>query len=636
MKQSFLLIAALALFQLQPSILAASDATPPASAKLTEDAQAEKLITTLMSGGGSEEIQKLLDEGLDINSRVKGQVSAYQVAILRGETDLAGFLAQHGAITNRAMPAPESLAEILFARFTAANAPGMAALVAQNGKILFEKGYGLADVARGTAITTETKFRIGSITKQFTASTILKLQEQGKLGVNDKLTRFFPDFPRGDEVTLRHLLTHTSGIRSYTDKPGFIEKVTSSISPQDLINSFKNDPYDFSPGEKWHYDNSGYFLLGVIIEKVSGQPYGEFLRKTFFQPLGMTHTGVHRAGIALEHEALGYTYDGAAFTNALNWDMSWAGGAGALYSTVEDLYRWNEATFGGKTLDAVSLKAAWTPVKTEENKDDASESGYGFGWALSRFRGVPEISHGGGLNGFSTFLLRLPDQHFTVAVLANALPGAPGADPGALAHLLTEIYLGETLPPRPITEVNQSISLKALDAIVGRYDYQTGILTVTRDGNRVYAQLGSQPQCEIFPKSETSFFWKVADAQVTFVKDKNGKVVKAIHHQSGAIINAPRLADLKETKLIGADADLILGKYAYGQGTSILTVSRNGDHVFAQLTGQPKFEIFPKSPTEFFWKVVDAQITFVKDSAGKVSKAIHHQGGQVFEVPKIE
>ncbi len=176
----------------------------------------------------------------------------------------------------------------------------------------------------------DTKFRIGSITKQFTAAAILRLQEQGKLSVRDPLSKFIPDYPRGSEVTLHHLLTHTSGIHSYTGKPNFLETVSAYTTPEDLIKSFKNDPYDFDPGKKWLYNNSGYFLLGYIIEKVSGQSYGEFLKQQFFEPLGMKNTGVHHWSDILEHEAFGYAYEAGRFKKAQNWDMSRAGGAGAL------------------------------------------------------------------------------------------------------------------------------------------------------------------------------------------------------------------------------------------------------------------------------------------------------------------
>jgi CubicO group peptidase (beta-lactamase class C family) len=602
---------------------------------LSQELQANKLIGAVMTSD-AESIRKLLGQGLDVNAQGKAGVTAFQVARLHGDTEMMRLLASRGAVTNALMPPPDKLVEALFTHVFTNGAPGAAVLVAQNGTVLFKKGYGLADVAHGAGFAPDTKSRIGSITKQFTASAILRLQEEGKLKVQDKLSKYFPDFPRGDEVTLHHLLTHTSGIRSYTDKPGFMDKVTAPIEPDALIRSFQNDAFDFDPGKKWHYDNSGYFLLGRIIEKVSGQSYGDFLQKNFFEPLGMTNTGVHRAGLALEHEALGYQYSGGAFSNALDWDMSWAGGAGALYSTVEDLFRWNEGVFGGKVLKDASLKAAWTPVKTEENKDDDSGNGYGYGWSSAHMRGAQEIFHGGGLNGFSSFLMRLPRENFTVVILANAQPGAPGAEPGQLAHLVTEIYLGEKLDPRSTQQVNPAVSADAFDALVGRYDYGMAVMTVTKEGRHLYAQLVGQPRFEIFPKSATEFFWKVVDAQVTFVKDSQGKVTKAVHHQGGQTINAPRLEDLKEAKVDPATYDAFIGKYDYGEGKTILTVSREGDRLFAQLTGQPKFEIFPKSPTEFFWKAVDAQIQFVKNDAGKITKAIHHQGGHTLEAPKIE
>jgi CubicO group peptidase (beta-lactamase class C family) len=572
-------------------------------------------------------------------TRLAGNLTRFQVsrALKRfaAGVAMATWLAP-GPAARAEMASPEKEADALFASLIKADDAGAGVVVAQNGKILFEKGYGLADLEHHAAVTTETKFRIGSITKQFTAAAILKLQEEGKLSVNDKLSKYIPDFPRGDEVTLHHLLTHTSGIHSYTSKPGFMLQVTNAVTTGDLITSFKNDPYDFDPGTKRLYDNSGYVLLGYIVEKVSGETYAAFLRENFFQPLGMTNTGIHRSDITLTHEALGYGYEDGKFNRALNWDMSWAGGAGAIYSTVEDLYRWNEGVFNGKVLNEASLKAAFTPVKTKENQDDDSGDGYGYGWSVSKLRGLREISHGGGLQGFSSFLLRVPKENFTVAILANSMPESPGVTPGVLAQRMVEIYLGDKLAPRPVLVANKDISPKAFDAIVGRYDYGGPILTVIKDGGHLFAQLSGQGKNEIFATSETEFFWKVVDAQITFVKDNNGKVVKAVHHQNGMTINAPRMEDLVEAKLDPADYDSVVGKYDYGQGKMILTVTREGNQLFAQMTGQPKFEIFSKSQTEFFWKVVDAQVTFVKDEKGKVTKAIHHQGGQTIDAPKME
>jgi hypothetical protein len=221
-------------------------------------------------------------------------------------------------------------------------------------------------------------------------------------------------------------------------------------------------------------------------------------------------------------------------------------------------------------------------------------------------------------------------------VLANALPTAPGVEPSQLAHELVELYLGDQLEPRLVPKLNGKVAAKSFEPLVGRYDYGGAVLTVKKEGQHLYAQLTDQPRFEIFPKSETEFFWKAVDAQVTFVKDSTGRVTKAVHHQNGHTINAPRLEDVKETKVNPATYDAFLGKYDYGQGKSILTVTRDGDQLLAQLTGQPRYPIFPQSETEFFWKIVTAHITFVKDKSGKVTKAVHHQDGNTLDAPKIE
>lgn len=587
--------------------------------------------------GDALKVGLLLDRGADANAFGKLGLTAAQVARLRGQKEVMDLLASRGADQKAPLPPPEKLVDSLLGSLIKPDGPGAAVLVARDGRVLFQKAYGLAQVEGRVQADPDTKFRIGSITKQFTAAAILKLQEEGRLSVNDPLTRFLPDYPRGGEVKVHHLLTHTSGIHSYTDKPDFIASVTTPVKAEDQIRSFKNDPFDFDPGKKWLYSNSGYFLLGYIVEKVSGRSYGDYLRLKFFEPLGMKDTGVHRSDVALDHEALGYQFENGEFKKAVNWDMSRAGGAGALYSTTLDLNRWNEAVFGGKVLSKASLEAAFTPVVLQgEDPAAPKDAGYGYGWSIATFRGLQEIGHGGGLQGFVSYLLRLPKLNFTVAVLVNAAPPAPGVDPGSLAHDVVEAYLGEALPPLERPTVDAKVSPQAKDAVVGRYDYGGAILTVTREGDHLFAQLTGQPRFEIFPRSETTFFWKVVEAEVTFVKDDKGRVVRAIHKQGGQTIDAPRLEDLQAVRLDPKALDAVVGRYDYGGGTSILTVTRDGDHVFAQLTGQPKFEIFPKSETEFFWKVVNAEVTFVKDKDGKVVKGVHRQGGKTIDAPRME
>ncbi len=593
------------------------------------DSQASKFVTAIASTGDNESIQRLLDAGLDVNSHTKEGLTPWQAARLRGQTELAEFLASKGADTKAKWPNPATLVDSLFMHSIKADGPGASVLVARNGKILFQKGYGMADIEHHVPVTAETKFRIGSISKQFTAASILKLQEQGKLSIEDKLSKYFPDFPRGNEVSLRHLLTHTSGIHSYTDKPDFMQKVTNAVTADALIKWFDNDKFDFDPGQKWSYCNSGFFLLGCIVEKVSAQPYEDYLRKTFFEPLGMKNTGVHHSDQALQNVALGY--DGGP-KRAINWDMSWAGGAGALYSTVGDLYRWNEGVFHGKVLSEKSLAAAFTPVKTAETKQYDPTEGYGYGWAIGKFRGAREISHGGGLNGFLSQLQRLPEKNFTAVVLVN---GAPNASPQHLADLATEICLGTELEPRP---KGVKVAPGALDLVVGRYDYGTAVLTVEREGERLFAQLGGQQRFEIFPKSETSYFWKVADAQVDFVKGPDGKIVEAVHHQGGGTIHAPRLEPLKVVTVDPALYDALVGSYKVDKSDTVGTITREGNRLFGQVQGdgQPKLELLPKSETEFGVREVNAQVIFIKDASGKVTKVRVVQPGETIEANKVK
>lgn len=431
------------------------------------------------------------------------------------------------------------------------------------------------------------------------------------------------------------MLTHTSGIHSYTDEPGFSSLVSTPASPEAVITSIKTYPFDFNPGAQWRYSNSNYFILGNIVEKVSGKSYDDFLKQTFFDPLGMNATGVFHNDRPPAEAALGYSYKKGAFQKAAVWDMSRAGAAGWLYSTVEDLYRWNEGVFGHKVLKDESLAAAFTPVVTEENKGDKLDDGYGYGWGVSHFRGALEIWHSGGLPGFVTNILRLPDQNLTVILLTNSFPQKAGGDPAELSHEIVEFYVGTGLAARPPKPVEVAVPAAALTAIAGRYQVAGGVMAITQVDGRVFSQIGAQPKFEIFSQSETEFFLKAVDAQVTFVKDAGGKVTKAIVHQNGHAFYAHRLPDIAEIKLDDAHSAAILGRYAY-EPSLILTVSRDADRLYVQLTGQPKIELGAESETEFFTRQANAQLTFVKNANGEATKVIVHQNGRIHDCPKLQ
>jgi CubicO group peptidase (beta-lactamase class C family) len=596
--------------------------------QLGSQAMTERLISSVRTGH-LDPVKILLEHGANVNRKIGPGVTALHMAKIAGREDTVKFLVEQGADVDIEMPSKEKIIEWAFKRVVKQNYPGAAFLVAQEGEILYQNGYGYADIGHEVRITPETKFRIGSISKQFTAAAILKLQEQGKLNVQDKLSKFLPDYPRGDEVTLHHLLTHTSGIHSYTNKQDFLKTVTVEVTPEELVDSIREDKFDFDPGEKQSYCNSGYFILGYIVEKVSGKSLGDYLKETFFDPLNMKDTGIHHWSLVLDHEATGYSYTGGKVQKAQNWDMSRAGGAGALYSTVGDLYRWNQALFSGKVLKESSLKAAFTPAKLNNGEigTGAGSEGYGYGWAIGESRGLNLISHGGGLHGFSSYLMRLPEKDFTVAVLANSLPTIPELSSSGLAHHIAEIYLFEQMGQQASFIEDKTVDSNVYDDYVGRYDFGSSmVLTVTKQGDRLLAQLSGQSQAEIFPRSENAFFWKDADAQITFVRNEKGKVTGAVHHQGGRTLKAPKLKNKVIVKVDPAIYDAYVGEYDI-ENVGKLTVTKDEGHLYVQLAGQPKFEVFPRSETEFFLKVVQAEVIFTKDNNSHITGLILKQAG---------
>lgn len=396
-------------------------------------------------------------------------------------------------------------------------------LVAREGKIIYSKGYGLANIEFDVANTPQTKFRLGSITKQFTAASILLLQERGKLSVQDPICKYVENCPKTWEpVTIHHLLTHTSGIHSYTDVGSPEEYRLMSlqnVTPTAFVDSFKNKPLDFAVGEKYKYNNSGYFILGYLIEKISGQSYEAFLQENIFAPLKMASTGYDTHDRILKLRATGYEDRNGKTVNSSYLDMSIPYAAGSLYSTVEDLFAWNEALFSDKILTAKSRTAMMTPDKNN----------YGYGLAMNQQFNRPRVSHGGGINGFNTFLTRFPAEKITIVALRNA---NFGVSPDKVCTDFAAILFGEKYEI-PGTQVIAKVDPKIYDAYLGEYQLGPMTLTVTRDGDRLLAQPTGQSKAELFPESETKYFLKVVDAKITFVKDESGKVTHLILHQGG-------------------------------------------------------------------------------------------------------
>lgn len=286
-------------------------------------------------------------------------------------------------------------------------------LIAKSGEVLFSKGYGMANHEHDIPNTPQTKFRLGSVTKQFTAAAIMQLQEEGRLNVDDTLDKYIPDYPSGDRITIHHLLTHTSGIVNVTSLPEFRQYLLFPTTVEKTILLFKDKPLEFDPGEKFKYCNSGYLLLGYIIEKVSGQSYEDYLEEHIFRPLNMVHSGYDHPSTVLKHRASGYNVTKEGLINGPYNDMSAPHAGGALYSTVEDMFLWDQALCTEKILKKSSLDKMFTPFK----------GNYGYGWRIDMIFGHKRVHHGGSIvGGFQSHIARYVDDSILIVILCNQQP----------------------------------------------------------------------------------------------------------------------------------------------------------------------------------------------------------------------
>jgi CubicO group peptidase (beta-lactamase class C family) len=393
-------------------------------------------------------------------------------------------------------------------------------LMAQDGKVLIDKGYGFANLEWQLPNTPTTKFRLGSLTKQFTAASILLLEERGKLKVEDPVKKYMADAPAAwDKVTFFHLLTHTSGIPSLTSFPDFQARKGESMTPEKLVAWFRDKPLEFEPGEKWNYSNSGYILLGYLIEKISGQTYSDFVQQNIFTPLGMKDSGYDSNAAIIVHRAAGYTQGLKGPVNTAYVDMTIPFSAGALYSTTEDLLRWEQGLFGGKVLTAASLTKMTTPFKQD----------YAFGLGVVTNNGRKVITHAGGIEGFNTQLSYYPDDKLVVAVLANL----NGPFAGQIAGKLAQVAHGEKVV---LASAHKEITVapKILAQYVGTYELTPNFsIAITLEDGRLISQATNQQKLPIYPESETMFFLKAVDAQLEFVKNDKGEVSNLVLHQNG-------------------------------------------------------------------------------------------------------
>jgi len=389
-----------------------------------------------------------------------------------------------------------------------------AILIARDGKVLMSKAYGLANIENDVPNTPQTKFRIGSLTKQFTAMTILILQERQKLNVQDSICKYLPQCPETwQPITIHHLLTHTSGLPNYMYTVNLTEEERAYSPLTRDIERLRKGSLEFAPGTKFNYCNSGYVLLGHIIEKVSSKSYGDFVRDNIFEPLKMVNTGYDYNGLILKHRAEGYSLRGDTLITAPFVDMSVPFAAGGLYSTVEDLYLWDQALYTEKLISKKSLEMMFTPFKKQ----------YGYGWFIDEQFKRLRISHGGRIEGYMNSIERFPQEKLTVIVMGNRDTVAAGR----VSRNLAAIAFGMTLSSSPVRQAIK-VDTSVYDAYLGQYEVVRNlIVTVTREETKLLAQATGYSKVEFFPESEIEFFAKQLDAQIMFVGDDSGKITHA-------------------------------------------------------------------------------------------------------------
>lgn len=386
-------------------------------------------------------------------------------------------------------------------------------VVARGDVPILIAGYGMANHELGVANRADTKFGIASLTKAFTAVSILQLHESGKLDIADAICRFLDRCPGGwDAVTIEHLLAHTSGIPNYTHFPGYRETASMAATHDDIVSRFVDRPLEFEPGTRYAYSNSGYHLLGMIIESASGSSYGDHLQQNIFAPLGMKDSGLNDHKSILGGRASGYDVQDGILVNADLQDLPHLYSGGGIYSTVEDMLRWSLAMTPGELLGEASIRRMFTPVLGT----------YGLGWNISSTHGRKDVHHAGMNFGFASHIRRFPEYALTIVVLGNN----QATNAAAISRDLTAIVLGE---PYRFARASVELPEHVLVRYVGEYVVSANSsVVVTLENGRLFGQETGHGRTEMFAFAEGRFFLKRSGAEIEFLSGPEGNVTTMV------------------------------------------------------------------------------------------------------------
>lgn len=531
--------------------------------------------------------------------------------------------AQTVAKPNRSLTA--GFDSIFLKEFKAAE-PGATAIIVRKGEVIYKKAVGMADMELNVPLQTNMIFRIGSISKQFTAVAILQLAEQGKLSLQDDVKKYIPDLPYKETITIEQLLNHTSGIKSYTNKPEFEGWMRRDMKPMEIIKLTEKDTLEFKPGSDWNYNNTGYIMLGYIIEKISGKTYEEYVQQNLFAPAGMSSSYYGSEARIIQKRAKGYKKEKDVFQNADYLSMTLPYAAGSLLSTVDDLWKWNKALYSYKFVKKEWIDKAVTAYILPGGKNTR----YGYGLSIVNVQGSKAFEHGGGINGFLTDAIYLPAEDVFVAVFSNC----DCKSPDNTTYKLAAAAIGKPYNYKAIP-----VTADAAKEYEGIYVNDAGEERVIRYANgKLTSKRGGGTQFVIEMYKKDHFYFENSLSLLAFKRNASG-IIESIDFSS----NTDESNWKKTTKPLPAPQTFIsvdsavlsgyVGNYTLTPGF-VLTVTHEGSQLFAQATGQQKLELQAISKTMFQTKGVDAKIEFKQNAEGKTESLVLYQGGREMPAKK--
>jgi len=525
----------------------------------------------------------------------------------------------------------QQLDQMLAATFPV-DGPGAAVLVLRDGEVILRKGYGLANVELGVPMAPAMVFRLGSVAKQFTAMAILILADEGKLALDDDITTYLPDYPTQDQtITIEHLLTHTGGVKDLEFLPARLAVERNDLAVEELIALFKDEPLDFAPGTAWSYSNSGYILLGAIIEQVSGMSYANFIQQRIFMPLDMAHSYYDDPTLVIPGRVAGYTRTNDGYANAAYMSMTQPYAAGALASSVDDLAKWDAALYTGKLVKQSTLRRMFKSVVLTNGQTP----GYGYGWGVGTYAGEPIQDHNGGINGFYTKVMRLPADKVYIAILSNL--ENPTVAPDELAFDIATLVIGKPYQdPKAITLPTTTLaSYEGVYLVNGQ-----GGVVIRQEKDHLLWQTGG-PARVLTPLAPDEFFMAGVPLRIRFVKERTGAVTSMQLQQRFSVwLDLPKsdqpLPPTEATVEIDpALYDQYVGDYQIGPDLA-LTISLANGTLFAQATGEASLELAAAAADSFFLPGLDVQIEFTRDAEGAITGLVLQQSGQTMTGQKVK